>query len=381
MEGSPKVKKATRKPRGIRNPRNPKGKAKGKKQKAEEVYDPRPKHGHFWFTDTGFNILPKHLFHPAIASHLTQIPVNMVNRLKYLEENFPLRDPAPHLPAKTDIDWFKWSKLKSSTIRKAISQIIKTRLLFKKLLHHYRTRRLTPANKEDIYTMEVPKNPVYIVDWKSKQKYTFEAQTLMKDITCRLMTHDGLFDNPQAPRNPYTNIPFTQSQMISVWNSIFSSGIYTSSAFALFRKSNFCLRRFIVENTTFLKLNALSKTMKDPALYDYVDRMIDFISFAYEEESADFRVNMYTYIMRNYPNHPLLKRWAALCYKFYEADILYHSAPALLTAAKDNILDSTVNLIHSENQLSRLYTVSDDLGVTIGEVDMGVLDVYVFLET
>jgi len=377
MEGSSKAQKATRKPRGIRATRNP----QGKKPKAEEVYDPRPKHGHFWFTDTGFNILPKHLFHPAIASHLTQIPVNLVNRLEYLEENFPLRDPAAHLPAKTDIDWFKWSKLKSSTIRKAVYKITMVRHLFKKLLHHYRTRRLTPANKEDIYTMEVPKNPVYIVDWASKQKYSFEAQTLMKDITCRLMTHDGLFENPQAPRNPYTNIPFTQSQMISIWNSIFSSGIYTSSAFALFRKSKFCLRRFTLENTTLLKLNALSKTMKDPALYDYVDRMIDFIRYAYDEESVDFRVNMYSYILINYPQHPLLKRWAALCYKFYEADILYHSSPALLNVTKDTILYSTSHLINCESQLSRLYTVSDDLGVNIGEVDMGVLDVYVFLET
>jgi len=318
-----------------------------------EVHDTRPAHGHFWFTDTGFNILPKTLFHPAIASHLTQIPVNIKARISYLEENFPLRDLAPHIPAATDINWFKWSKLKSVTIRKAVTKIVKTRHLFKKLVHHYRTRRLTKANTEDIFTTEVPKLPVFIVDWASGQRYTFEAQTLMRDLTCRLMNHDGLFENPQIPRNPFTNQPLTQSQIISLWNSIFSAGIYTSSAFALFRKARYHLPRFLLENSTYLKLNALSKTMKDPSSYDYRDRMGDFISFAYDQESLECRINAYIYAIHHYPKHPLLKRWADTCYKYYEAGILYTGT--LLNEKKDDVLDYTLDLINCESQITRLY--------------------------
>jgi hypothetical protein len=279
----------------------------------------------------------------------------MINRIGYLEENFPMRDPAPHLPAVTDINWFKWSKLKSVTIRKAVTQVLKARHLFKKLLHHYRTRRLTVANTEDIFTTEVPKNPVFIVDWRSRQRYTFEAQTLMRDLTCRLMNHDGLFENAQVPRNPFTNQPLTQSQIISVWNSISAAGIYTSSAFALFRKARYSLPRFILENLTFLKLNALSKTMKDPSSYDYRERLGDFISFAYNQESIDCRINAYTYVMHKYPKHPLLKRWADTCFKFYEASILYADVPTVLNAKKDDILDYTLDLINCESQLTRLY--------------------------
>lgn len=335
--------------------KNSKKSKKSKKTKvtAPEQYDPRPRHGHFWFSDTGFNILPKTLFHPAIASHLTQIPLSMTKRISYLEENFPVRDPAPHLPAVTDIDWFKWSKLKSATIRKAVMKITKARQLFKKLVHHYRTRRLTTANIEDIFTTEVPKRPVYIVDWASKQRYTFEAHTLMRDLTCRLMNHDGLFENPQPPRNPFTNQPLTQSQIISIWNSISSAGIYTSSAFALFRKARYDLPRFLLENSSYLKLNALSKTMKDPSSYDYRDRMADFISFAYDQESLDCRIHAYIYAMHHYPKHPLLKRWADACYKYYEATLLYTGT--LLNEKKDYVLDYTLDLINCESQLTRLY--------------------------
>ena len=343
---------------------------KPKKPAVQEPEDPRPSHGHFWFTDTGFNILPKNIFHPAIASHLTQIPINRTARILYLEKNFPLRDPAPHLPAKTDIDWFKWSKLKSAVMRKAVSAILKARWQFRILLHHYRTAKLRKANTEDIFTIEVPKRPVFIVDWPSKQKYAFEAHTLMKDITCRLMTNDGLFENPQNPRNPFTNQPLTQSQIISVWNSISSAGIYTSSAFTLFRKARYSLVRFSLENANYLKCNALSKTMKDTSCYDYRDRMADFIAYAYDQESLDCRINAYHYAMINYPSLPLLKRWSELCYKYYEARILYLAAPTLLRTTHDIIMDRSLDLINCENQVIRLYTLSLDQVDTEGENDI-----------
>ena len=336
----------------------PKNQKKQKKPYVQEPEDPRPSHGHFWFTDTGFNILPKHIFHPAIASHLTQIPVSLSARISYLEANFPMRDPAPHLPAKTDLDWFKWSKLKSTVMRKAVSAIVKARWYFRVLLHAYRTTKLRAANTEDIFTVEVPKRPIYIVDWQSKQKYAFEAHTLMKDITCRLMTNEGVFENPQNPRNPFTNQPLTQSQMISVWNSISLAGIYTSSAFALFRKARYSVPRFSLENINYLKCNALFKTMKDTSCYDYRDRMADFIAYAYDQESLDCRINAYHYAMSQYPKHPLLKRWADLCYKYYEVSILYLTTPTILRTKRNALLDESLNLINCENQVIRLYNLS-----------------------
>jgi hypothetical protein len=335
-----------------------KNQKKQKKPYVQEPEDPRPSHGHFWLSDTGFNILPKHIFHPAIASHLTQIPVSLSARISYLEANFPMRDPAPHLPAKTDLDWFKWSKLKSTVMRKAVSAIVKARWHFRVLLHAYRTTKLRAANTEDIFTVEVPKRPIYIVDWQSKQKYAFEAHTLMKDITCRLMTNEGVFENPQNPRNPFTNQPLTQSQMISVWNSISLAGIYTSSAFALFRKARYSIPRFSLENVNYLKCNALFKTMKDTSCYDYRDRMADFIAYAYDQESLDCRINAYHYAMSQYPKHPLLKRWADLCYKYYEVSILYLTTPTILRTKRNALLDESLNLINCENQVIRLYNLS-----------------------
>jgi hypothetical protein len=328
-------------------------KAKVNKKQEPLIPNPRPVHHHFWSSKTQFNILPSHLFHPVIYSHLTQIPTNLRERHIYLEKEFPLRDPAPHIPVIEEISWFNWSKLKSTTIRKAISFILKKRFLYKKLVHHWRVKKLVAYNVDDIFTLEPPKKPISVVDWQSKKKYVFEAQTLMRDITCRLMNTDGIFENPQYPRNPFTNISFTQAQMISIWNSIFSYNMYVSSAFTLFRKARYCLHRFELENSNILKLNALSITMKTPSCYDYRDRMLDFISYAYADSCDSCNLNAFKYAMTNYPNNSLLKEWATLCYKYYESEILYINVPAVLATRKTSILNKTHTLIDKENILLR----------------------------
>ena len=338
-------------------------KVKKAKAKAKPVtptpVNPRPEHYHFWRTDTNFNILPKQIFNPIIASHLTQFPRTLTQRMYYIESEFPLRDPTPQIKAYTEIDWTQWSHAKSVAIRAAVRTVVKYRALFRKLLHHMRVKKLSPANTEDIVTMEIPKKPILVVDWTLRQKYTFEAQTLMKDISCRLLTNDGLFQDAQLPRNPFTNLPFTQAQQISVWNSISSAGIAVSSVFTLFRKARYNLDVFELENTHYLKLNALKRTMTDPSCYYYRERMIDFIAFSYEQEDQDCDKTLYTYCMRHHPNHSILKEWASACYLYYAAEILYMNMPTQLNRKKEQILELTRYLIDNQYKLTYLWENAD----------------------
>jgi hypothetical protein len=338
------------------------------KPKAKSSYDPLPTytpsqgpvHYHFWLTNTNFNILPRHLFHPIIFSHLTQFPTNFTARYYTLVTEFPTKIP---LGAKQSdvIDWSPCSLAKSAAIRKALGRIMRARFLFRKLLHHMRVRRLTVANLDDIVTVEPPKKLVELVDWKSKQKYRFEAATLMRDITCRLMTHDGFFEDPQEPRNPFTNIPFTQSQVISLWNSISEAGISVSVAFTAYRLARYDMVKFSLYNSILIKLNAHKQTMKDIKCFSYRERMLDFISFCYSEEILPFSTAAFTYCLIHYPSHNQIQRWAALCYKFYEVEILYSTDPETLRQKKDAILDSSIHLINSDKIIEYLYSVSNTI--------------------
>jgi hypothetical protein len=230
-----------------------------------------------------FNILPKHSMNPIIFTELLTFPTKLCDRLAYLEKNYPLTRVS-HVKYNCG-----WSREKSILIRKTIQKILKARAIFRKFLHIIRSKHLKPANTTDAITMEIPRVPIRIVEWSRRQYHVFEASSLMKDITCRLLNSDGVFEDPQLPRNLFTNLPFTQSQTISIWNSLASSNVAASAAFTLFRNARFNLEKFILENSAMLKLNALRKTMAQPTSYDYKDRMLDFIAFAYTQ-SHSFKI-------------------------------------------------------------------------------------------
>lgn len=356
-------------PTNQRNQRNtkrartqPKPKAKPKAKAEQRATSILPTkrliHIHCWFTNTHFNILPPNFFNPIIQSHLTQIPTNFKQRHILMTKEFPLTTIQPWIEDYKKLDWTEWSKEKSQLLRKANQTIMKYRFLFRKLLHHYRYKKLQQVNTEDIVTLAVPKKKIELVDWSSKQKYVYEAHTLMKDITCRLLTHDGVFENPQYPRNPYTNTHFTQAQYISIWNSILEKGINISSVFLLFRKAKFILRDFYKYNSTFLKLNALQHTMKDTKSYDYNERMLDFITYCYAEEIVPCNTAAFKHFLQTYPDNLHLKKWANLCYKFYEAEIIYVNDPLTLLKLKDILIDSAVVLMNSDKYIINIYDVS-----------------------
>jgi hypothetical protein len=305
-----------------------------------------------------FNILPSRLFPPSLALSIAELPIRVKDRTQYLNERFP-QTPCVEGDPFSSINKYvtEFLKTRAVAIRNQVIRIQRCRHLFSILLHHIRFRRLKSANTTDIVTMEVPKVPIHVIDWQRRQRYVFEAATLMRDITCRLLSHDGMFESPQPPRNPYTNIPFTQGQLISVWNSLGHATVLASSAFPLFYKSHFCMERFTIEHFTYLKLNALKKTMQETNSYDYKDYMTDFASNAYIQEGVVFDTAAFSYCLDKFPQHPLLLQWKQLCYRFYEAGILYGTNAK---PVKDEILDDTVELLDLQRQFVSLYNKSNE---------------------
>jgi hypothetical protein len=342
-----------------------KGRAKVKAA-VENPYDPDPSPllMNLFRPEKRFNILPDSSLHYLIKLYADILPDSFKERHLYIEKHFPLSSPIAGLPPfllPTDTIHTGWSKEKSLTMRRAVIYIMRHRFAFKRLLHHMRFKSLQRANEHDLVTGEVPKHPVQIVSWAEKRVYTFEAYTLMKDITERILHHDGLFEDPQVPRNPFTNLPLTQAQTISVWNSVSRASIPVSSTFTLFRNSRFNMERFIQENLLFLKLNSLRKTFKEARSYDYKERMLDFIQYCYTVETIDCSIQAFRYAMINYPNHHLIKKWSGLCLRFYETDILYQGNPVLIHQVKEVVLDETYTILHLQRELISLNTIVENL--------------------
>lgn len=343
-----------------------KGKGKGKVLKKKKSVDTRPIDPspyliYIFRPEKRFNILPYTVFHRLISAYADMLPSNFTERYMYIERHFPITSPFAGIPTPPPLLSYpidtingSWSKDKSFAIRRANALIMKYRMAFRKLLHHMIFRKLAKANTEDLVTCEKPKKPVYITDWINRKIYIFEAQTLMKDITERLLHHDGFFEDTQEPRNPFTNLPLTYSQKISVWNSISVAGIPVSSAFTLFRHSRFLVKKFIYENIQFLRVNSLRKTLREANSFDYRERMIDFIEHCYSVESADCSVHSFIHALSKYPNHRLIKQWARLCEKYYECEIIHAGNPDKITLIKETVLDETYDLLHLQREIDSI---------------------------
>lgn len=298
-----------------------------------------------------FNILPDSLFHPRIAN-LLQFCSSSIKQQSFFVQKIS-KPPFGSTYETTSIDAF-WSIKLSLELTKAIVKIRKIRMLFKRLLHKWRVSRITPSNTEDIATLQSPQYPIYIIDWKIRAKYVFEASTLAKDMMERLLCHDGFWEDPQPPRNPYTNLQLSLAQNISIYQQLSRAPIQLGWAVLAFRQVSYDIGRFLLEYRTPIQLHSYRTTMRNPLHVDYRDRLLDFIEYAYDQESVDCFTVTYSYCIQHFPSNPILKAWANLCFTFYEAPLLYSKHAEGLQKVQDSILCKTIYLLPKQEDLRML---------------------------
>jgi hypothetical protein len=105
--------------------------------------------------------------------------------------------------------------------------------------------------------MEIPVKPIYVVDMKQKCTYVYEASTLEKSMTRRLLTSDYMFVNPQEPKNLLSNEPFRLGQSMAVFTALKAQGSI-SWVLDRYRLAKFSLPLFKTRNKQALKLEAIS---------------------------------------------------------------------------------------------------------------------------
>jgi len=295
-----------------------------------------------------FNILPENTFCSRTVNTLSLVPCSIKARSDYID-SWKLSIP----PTKFSKSFppSKFCSPNTERILKEIcSRIEKIRSRLRCFLHRWRTSRLKQINTEDVITLEEPRIPVIVVDWTTNSTYVFEASSLMKDITYRLMHHTDFFEVPQPPRNPLTNTPFTLTQLISIYSQL-DGKTKATTAYTAFRDSRWDINRFALINYVPLQLNAFRKTMLNTDNYYYRERLLDFIHLAYEEEGIDCYKSAYKYMLYYQPKYPLLLRWAKLCTSYHEAEILYRRNPTYLSSFQDDILEKTIPLLHKQGEL------------------------------
>ena len=203
-------------------------------------------------------------------------------------------------------------------------------------------------------TLQPPLNPIFIIDWTIRAKYVFEASTIARDIRERLMCHDGIWEDSQSPRNPFTNLPLTLIQNISINQQLALYPVNLGWTVLAFRQVRYDIQRFILEYAKPMQLHAYRITMRDTSHIDYKERMIDFIEYAYDQKATNCLITTYSYCLNNFPTNPILKVWGDLCFNFYEASMLYSSIPEKLHTYQSSIIVQTLPLLQKQEELREI---------------------------
>lgn len=194
----------------------------------------------------------------------------------------------------------------------------KVRWAMKQLFVRWLSKRLAFKNEMDPITLEAPKQPITLVDWQQRSKFTFEASSLRNDMRSKLLTHEELFPMPCTPRNPFTNAPLNYGQIHSILEQIRLAG-KTDWVLEGYREAKYEIYFFNRDNHRKLRLYAL-RDLLTTAECRYV--LGDFIESQHQLFRKHYDSRVYEWAITS--QRRTIKRieaWKEMCYRYYEVEI------------------------------------------------------------
>jgi hypothetical protein len=238
--------------------------------------------------------------------------------------------------AKQENEW--------NTVRAIYFRLFKLRQILVPLIFKWRVNKCLKncKNIEDPVTMEVPKKPVIIVDFKKRMSFVYEASTLKKTIENRLLLSDYMFPEPGAPVNLLTNEPFTLGQIISVVNQCKNHGC-VSWIMDSFKELNGDIQLFAFHNKQKLKVEAIKTFFKKSSFYlrevaiDYFNLEADY------SELPDAQISRFIKAYDTTPDMPIVQKWIGITRDYYIAKEL--NEPILITRIAEKT-DDFLNVVY-----------------------------------
>ena len=221
----------------------------------------------------------------------------------------------------------EWNKVRAIYFR-----LFKFREALVPLIFRWQIRKCLNncKNVEDPVTMELPKKPVTIIDFKKRMSFVYDARALRKTIENRLLLSDYMFPEPKEPVNLLTNEPFNLGQLISLHTQCLKYGEFSWMIESL-KDLHGDLNMFGIHNKQKLKIEAINTFFKR-STYAIRDVVIDY--FNLEEDYSDLPETVANRFVRAYDTNPeraIVQEWIGITREYYIAKELNEAS--LLTAA------------------------------------------------
>lgn len=197
---------------------------------------------------------------------------------------------------------------------------IRTYLFFKKMLSkkYENLQRCKYDNNLDL-SLNPLKHISKISLFHHKKLYSFDIFDLLKIIKNALYFNNDLFPESQYPKNPYNNKEFTIGNFINMYLYMRSKYMAIPSYFEDFRRSGFCLHKYVQMNEPIIKINCIKDycdSMSMDEMYgeiivmlrDYnIKNAIIHPAFPREKVVDQFKDNINNYFIHCYSHHPILR--------------------------------------------------------------------------
>jgi len=229
-----------------------------------------------------------------------------------------------YLTSLRDKDVNEWKKVAS-----IYHKLFKVVRFMNKLvnLRRFRICLKKQINTEDIVTLEVPRKPVYVVNFSKRCTYVYEAETLRRTINNKLLTSEWMFENPQYPLNILSNEPLTTGQCISIYNQLKSYGVF-SWIFDRFRSCDFCLNKFKMRFRPQLKVEAIESHFRNEIENSKETVMEFFEANAIDYGMIDDQIAKFKDFFHLCPNAQYIQTLRSMAKRYYIAYEL-HDIPTV----------------------------------------------------
>ena len=153
-----------------------------------------------------------------------------------------------------------------------------------------------------------------LYDDASRTNYTFRLSDMINIINHSLSHSPNFFADPQYIKNPYTNVPFTLTQLYNLYFAIKHSSFLMPSLFNLFFLANFNLAEFTLKNEAYIREEAIKNyymnMTKENKIF-YINQMIIYHmsdmpniiidpKFSNEELIKTFSSYLHDYLIASY---------------------------------------------------------------------------------
>ena len=273
------------------------------------------------------------LMYPTYWSQIRSCPTDNLISPNIFIHNFIINILSQYIPFKQKIVfWKKYveNPFYSHSQKRDLWDIyMKTQRIYNGFIRCIRLWKIKHAKVKvntDLYMNSITlKKGRSISIYQNDSLYYFTIPDLINICNSSLMNSPNFFCEPRIPKNPYTNIPFSNANLYSIYDAIRHSRYRMSNLLHLYYLCEFDLDLFYYKHESTIRdeyINTFIKTSNSDDLFPYVREMLQKIIIPNKIKinkkfPQDKLVNIMRPFLKLYLIHSLSLSKTEYCFRVY----------------------------------------------------------------